>query len=191
MKEIDRGSIRTVKLAVFFGTLAVLCVIGILLPRPAESEIEKRRLTEFPAFSWASFWDGSWFSGIDKWYADTYPLRETLIAGNKAVQGLYGIRTEYIKHNVYALKLTACISVGMVNFFLFTVKNSVVTIVNHGIRCIIKIYFHTNGRFFSSDKRTTNAFLTTVAILNHCFSLFIYCHAFHLLSLVWHTGSSA
>ena len=40
MKEIDRGSIRTVKLAVFFGTLAVLCVIGILLPRPAESEIE-------------------------------------------------------------------------------------------------------------------------------------------------------
>lgn len=88
MKEIDRGRIRTVKLAVFFGTLAVLCVIGILLPRPAESEIEKRRLTEFPAFSWASFWDGSWFSGIDKWYADTYPLRETLIAGNKAVQGL-------------------------------------------------------------------------------------------------------
>lgn len=96
MKEIDRGRIRTVKLAVFFGMLAVLCVIGILLPRPAESEIEKRRLTEFPAFSWASFWDGSWFSGIDKWYADTYPLRETLIAGNKAVQGLYGIRTDVI-----------------------------------------------------------------------------------------------
>ena len=91
-----QNSIRPVKLVVFFGVLAALCVIGIFLPRPTESEIEKRKLTEFPAFTWQSFWDGSWFSGIDTWYADTYPLREVLIAGNKAVQSLYGIRTDVI-----------------------------------------------------------------------------------------------
>ena len=91
-----QSRIRPVKLVIFFGVLAALCVIGIFLPRPAESEIEKRKLTEFPAFTWQSFWDGSWFSGIDTWYADTYPLREVLIAGNKAVQSLYGIRTDVI-----------------------------------------------------------------------------------------------
>ena len=91
-----QSRIRPVKLVIFFGVLAALCVIGIFLPRPTESEIEKRKLTEFPAFTWQSFWDGSWFSGIDTWYADTYPLREVLIAGNKAVQSLYGVRTEVI-----------------------------------------------------------------------------------------------
>ncbi len=97
MKRNDwQDKIRPVKLAVFFGTLAALCLIGIFLPRPDESEIEKRKLTEFPRFTWGSFWDGSWFSGIDTWYADTYPLREALIAGNKAVQSLYGVRSEVI-----------------------------------------------------------------------------------------------
>ena len=97
MKRNDwQDKIRPVKLAVFFGTLAALCLIGIFLPRPDESEIEKRKLTEFPRFTWGNFWDGSWFSGIDTWYADTYPLREALIAGNKAVQSLYGVRTEVI-----------------------------------------------------------------------------------------------
>ncbi len=91
-----QSRIRPVKLVIFFGVLAALCVIGIFLPRPTESEIEKRKLTEFPALTWQSFWDGSWFSGIDTWYADTYPLREVLIAGNKAVQSLYGIRTDVI-----------------------------------------------------------------------------------------------
>lgn len=97
MKRNDwQRTVRPIKLVIFFGTLAALCVIGIFLPRPTESEIEKRKLTEFPAFSWQTFWDGSWFSGIDTWYADTYPLREVLIAGNKAVQSLYGIRTDVI-----------------------------------------------------------------------------------------------
>ena len=97
MKRNDwQDKIRPVKLAVFFGTLAALCLIGIFLPRPDESEIEKRKLTEFPRFTWGNFWDGSWFSGIDTWYADTYPLREALIAGNKAVQSLYGVRSEVI-----------------------------------------------------------------------------------------------
>lgn len=56
MKQTDRESrTRWIKLTAFFGVLAVLCVIGIFLPRPTESEIEKRKLTEFPAFTWESF----------------------------------------------------------------------------------------------------------------------------------------
>ena len=38
MKQSDRESrTRWIKLTAFFGVLAVLCVIGIFLPRPTES----------------------------------------------------------------------------------------------------------------------------------------------------------
>ena len=47
-----QSRIRPVKLVIFFGVLAALCFIGIFLPRPDESEIEKRKLTEFPRFTW-------------------------------------------------------------------------------------------------------------------------------------------
>ena len=89
-------SVRPIKLLLFFGVLAVLCLIGLVLPRPTVSELEKRELTEFPAVTWQSFWDGSFFSAVDTWYADTYPLREPLIAGNHLLQGLYGIQTDVI-----------------------------------------------------------------------------------------------
>ena len=88
--------VRPIKLLLFFGALAVLCLIGLVLPRPTVSELEKRELTEFPAITWQSFWDGSFFSAVDTWYADTYPLREPLIAGNHLLQGLYGIQTDVI-----------------------------------------------------------------------------------------------
>ena len=43
MKQTDRESrTRWIKLTAFFGVLAVLCVIGIFLPRPTESEIETK-----------------------------------------------------------------------------------------------------------------------------------------------------
>ena len=95
-RGISRFTVGLAKKAVLANSVAVLCVIGIFLPRPTESEIEKRKLTEFPAFTWESFWSGKWFSGIDTWYADTYPLRELLIGGNKVVQSLYGIRSDVI-----------------------------------------------------------------------------------------------
>ena len=80
------GLIRGIKVLCFGGILAVMCVIGLLwFLRPDTSVVEKRSLTQFPDFTWSSFWDGSFFKGIDTWYADTYPLREGLIAGSQAM----------------------------------------------------------------------------------------------------------
>lgn len=95
-RKKGESGVRSVKLLLFFGALAVLCLIGLVMPRPTVSELEKRELTEFPAVTWQSFWDGSFFSAVDTWYADTYPLREPLIAGNHLLQGLYGIQTDVI-----------------------------------------------------------------------------------------------
>ncbi len=79
-----------------FGALmAAGCLIGLLaFARPSASAVENRTLTEFPAFTWESFLDGSYFSDISLWYADTYPLREPMVQANLSLKGLYGIQPE-------------------------------------------------------------------------------------------------
>lgn len=85
------------KAAVFSLTLLLLGVIGLLwFARPSVSVLEKRNLTEFPSFSWSAFWDGSYFQSLSTWYADTYPLREQLIAGSQWLTDHYGMRSDQI-----------------------------------------------------------------------------------------------
>lgn len=89
--------VRTIKITSFFGFLIVMGLIGLMwFARPSVSTVEKRNLAEFPKLTWSSFWDGSFFTGLDTWYADTYPLREVLISMNTAFHDLYGIRSVQI-----------------------------------------------------------------------------------------------
>ena len=72
--------------------LATGCVIGLLFfARPTTSDAEKRQLTPFPAFTVESFLDGSFFTDVSLWYADTYPLREPMVAASQSMHKLYGI----------------------------------------------------------------------------------------------------
>ncbi len=91
------GLIRGVKIMAFGAVMLVLGIIGLLLfLRPETSVLEKRELAKFPEFSLAAFADGTWFKGIDAWYADTYPLREPMIAVSQKLESLYGLRGEQI-----------------------------------------------------------------------------------------------
>ena len=59
-QKVGRITIR-----IFFLLMAVLFITGLLFPlRPSESELEKRSLAEFPAFSFAALWDGSYFEQL-------------------------------------------------------------------------------------------------------------------------------
>ncbi len=87
------------KIFAFLGFLIIMSFIGLLwFLRPKTSVVEKRNLTEFPKLSISGLWDGTFFSGnknrggIDKWYADTFPLRETLISMNQELKSHYGER---------------------------------------------------------------------------------------------------
>lgn len=85
---------RDIGVKAFAAVLLLGCVMGFLFfLRPDTSKVEKRKLTEFPKFTVSSFWDGSFFSQVSLWYSDTFPLRDTLIAADKKVKGLYGITT--------------------------------------------------------------------------------------------------
>lgn len=101
-QEYQRVRLLTIhiKHLLFLGFLVLMCFIGLLwFFRPKTSVAEKRDLTEFPTLTPQGVWDGSFFSGVATWYADTYPLREGLIDQNTKLQQLYGIRSQQLVNN--------------------------------------------------------------------------------------------
>ena len=94
-----RASAVVVLFCAFVGLLFFL--------RPTTSEVEKRTLKEFPAFTLSSFLSGEWTSEVALWYSDTYPLREPMVAASQAIDSLHGIEsdTQMIGGNVVADEL--------------------------------------------------------------------------------------
>lgn len=91
-RRVDSTPLHRVRVAAFGITLGLGLLVSFILPlRPTVSETEKRTLSEFPAFSTKALFDGSYFKGIDLWFSDTFPLRETLITANARIKNLYGI----------------------------------------------------------------------------------------------------
>ena len=85
---------------IFEVILIVFFVLGLLLPmRPKASDIEKRELASFPALSWSSLWDGSFFEGVSTWFSDTFPFREGFLSMGSGMETLYGIHTKEIHGN--------------------------------------------------------------------------------------------
>lgn len=90
--ETDRKFAK-IKIALFCVLMVGGFLVGLLFfLRPAESAKEKRKLTEFPAFTIQSFLSGAYTNQISTWYADTYPFREALIGADQSVKSLSGFR---------------------------------------------------------------------------------------------------
>lgn len=85
-------------------TAAVFAVIAgamIFLPRSTESELENRKLAEFPKLTKEAVLDGSYAQGIGHFFSDTVPMRDRLMEMASAVQEFTGFRSNDIKlHNV-------------------------------------------------------------------------------------------
>ena len=95
-----------IKKAAFVQILSCVTVIIIFFvigcaffARPDHSDTEKRALTEFPEFTWDSFFSGRYTSQINLWYSDTFPTREGMIAANDFIKSLYGIKTNQFSSN--------------------------------------------------------------------------------------------
>jgi hypothetical protein len=91
------------KIVLFMAALAVGAAVSMIMPlRQTYSEKEKRTLTAFPTFTVESFMDGTFFSQIDTWFADTFPFRDTLITLNEGVNSYYGVRDQVIHGTIVA-----------------------------------------------------------------------------------------
>ena len=79
------GGYRSIQIGVFFAALFILAVISWIIPlHPTVSEAEKRELAKFPEFSVQALASGDFFDGINTWFADTFPFRDTYFAMNTA-----------------------------------------------------------------------------------------------------------
>ena len=77
---------------------AVIMILGgaiglLFFLRPTTSAVEMRNLTQFPTISLETFLNGSFFTDVSLWYADTYPLREPMVAADHAIDSLFGVNT--------------------------------------------------------------------------------------------------
>ncbi len=94
-KSRRRAIVLEIQIVALF--LAVCFVLGAIVPlRPTVSEEEKRELTKFPTPTIASVMNGSFFSELELWYADTYPLRQTWIDINSLFTSLFGKKEQQV-----------------------------------------------------------------------------------------------
>lgn len=97
-KENTRGFANKTHLIKIISSVAVICIFAVVglffFLRPKYSENEKRNLTEFPKFTFTSFFSGEYFSQISLWYSDTYPAREVMISANSSIKSMYGVSGE-------------------------------------------------------------------------------------------------
>ena len=87
----------------FCGILLVFFVIGLLFfMRPDKSVMEKRKLAEFPSVKAETVANGEYFNELSTWYADTYPMRESMISFNSKLKNMYGLHGNELHGDVAA-----------------------------------------------------------------------------------------
>ena len=85
---------------IFACVLAVGFIFGLILPmRPDVSNMEKRKLEEFPHISDVLHGEmkaDEFLNKVTLWYADSYPGREGMLKVYGNIKGLYGFRNEQL-----------------------------------------------------------------------------------------------
>ncbi len=72
----------------------ILSILLLVIPRPKESQLEKRPLATIPQFTVSGFTSGEFTHGITTAYDDTIPFRDSLKNLNNSMKTLFGLRTE-------------------------------------------------------------------------------------------------
>ena len=66
-------------------------VVFDTFPRSTVSELEKRELARFPAFSWERLADGSLTSDISAWFSDSEPYRDVFMTLSMQIKDLIAL----------------------------------------------------------------------------------------------------
>ncbi len=92
LKRLRRIRIANIwAVRIFFTVFFAVALVAMIIPlRPTYSENEKRELEKFPKFKLSALYSGKYFSGIEKWYSDTFPARDTLNDVNTYTTMLFG-----------------------------------------------------------------------------------------------------
>ena len=101
VKQKKNAAMRA-HILIFTAMLAVGFIVSLVVSlRPEVSETENRELEKFPKFTAESLLSGEYFTGIERWYADTFPGRDFFIkTGSKVKTLLTGTQTVKIHGDV-------------------------------------------------------------------------------------------
>lgn len=112
------------KIYVFSFSLMLIALVALIIPlRPKESAVEKRTLTKFPVFSVESFLSGEFFNGVSTWYADTFPFREALLAGNTKMRTAYGLQGDQIHGSIQTADTVPAKRVSLTDIILPDIRS--------------------------------------------------------------------
>lgn len=67
-------------LGLLAGVFTALTVVFLTFPRSTFSELEKRELATFPAFSWDKLKSGKFTAEVSSWFSDSEPFRDKFMA---------------------------------------------------------------------------------------------------------------
>lgn len=106
-----KGRSNFILVCVFCLLLVTFFTAFLVTPKVRFSEREKKVLSTMPDFTLTSLTDGSYFSGIDTFVSDHFPLREmwvgaaaygSLITGRNGANGVYQGEDGYLIHTPFA-----------------------------------------------------------------------------------------
>lgn len=76
--DVRKRAAAIITTSVFIALIFGIGAAVLILERPTVSVTENRELEKFPRFSLASYFDGSFTAGLDKYFTDTVPFRDKL-----------------------------------------------------------------------------------------------------------------
>lgn len=92
-KNVEYG-FSYISLMIMIPVFLLTAVFLLVFPRSGESQIEKRKLAEFPKFTFQSYFSGEFTSGVTNWYDDTVPYRDDFKKMGYNFKSIFGIHTE-------------------------------------------------------------------------------------------------
>ncbi len=96
--KIKRSQIRhfssVLSILIMLPVFAFMVIFNWVFPRSDVSYIEKRKLAEFPSFSFETYFNGAFTGGVNQWFTDTAPYRDDFKTAGNGFKSLFGIKTE-------------------------------------------------------------------------------------------------
>ena len=92
-RDWARSRISAISVLLLGAVLLLTALFLLVFPRSTVSEVEKRTLTPFPKFSFASYFSGEFTSGVASHYDDTVPWRDSFKNAGNRFKALFGLRS--------------------------------------------------------------------------------------------------
>ena len=78
----------------FICSICIRLLFLMFFPHSTESQIEKRKLAQFPEFSLQSYFSGEFTKGVSTFYDDTVPYRDSFKTAGYNFKSIFGLHTE-------------------------------------------------------------------------------------------------